>query len=179
MIILRNTVIYNSLRGVRFLFRMLRTSTMFILGCSPSYCSRVSSLFIPHEIYIYIFHVSSNMYKLWLLLCYLRVPFQLGSTPGFHVVHIPKGNLVLLCIIVFFWPLTFFSLPAAGLSSCSRFLWYARSPPRPLTQVWVLAKVRGTCSGGSKWQVRSARDSEHVEPSRPMKTHVHNSCGTF
>ena len=129
--------------------------------------------------YIYIFHVSSNMYKLWLLLCYLRVPFQLGSTPGFHVVHIPKGNLVLLCIIVFFWPLTFFSLPAAGLSSCSRFLWYARSPPRPLTQVWVLAKVRGTCSGGSKWQVRSARDSEHVEPSRPMKTHVHNSCGTF
>ena len=27
--------------------------------------------------------------------CYLRVPFhQLASPPGFHVAHIPKGNLV-------------------------------------------------------------------------------------
>ena len=41
-----------------------------------------------------IFHVSSNIYKLWLLLCYLRVPFQLASLPGFHVVHVQKGNLV-------------------------------------------------------------------------------------
>ena len=39
-------------------------------------------------------HVSSNINKLWLLLCYLRVPFhQLASPPGFHVTHIPKGNL--------------------------------------------------------------------------------------
>ena len=30
-------------------------------------------------------------HKLWL--CYLRVPFQLASPPGFHVSHIPKGNL--------------------------------------------------------------------------------------
>ena len=50
---------------------------------------------------------------------------------------------------------------------------HAGSPPGPLTQVWALAEVRGTCPGGSKWQVRSGRDSEHVEPSRPMQTHVH------
>ena len=73
----------------------------------------------------------------------------------------------------FFGPSAFFSLPAAGLS----FLvlsapWHAGSPPGPLTQVWALAEVRGTCSGGSKWHVRSGRHSEHVEPSRPMQTHV-------
>ena len=45
-------------------------------------------------------HVSSIVNKLWLLLCYLRVPFhQLASSPGFHVTHIPKGNLVICRII--------------------------------------------------------------------------------
>ena len=39
-------------------------------------------------------HVSPDINKLWLLLCYLRVPFQLASPPGFHVTHIPKGKLV-------------------------------------------------------------------------------------
>ena len=38
-------------------------------------------------------HVSPNISKLWLLLCFLRVPLQLASPPGFHVTHIPKGNL--------------------------------------------------------------------------------------
>ena len=38
-------------------------------------------------------------------LCYLRVPFhQLASPPGFHVTHIPKGNLVyVLNVCVFFF----------------------------------------------------------------------------
>ena len=48
-------------------------------------------------------HVSPNINKLWLILCYLRAPFQLASPSGFHVTHIPKGNLVLLCVTVFFW----------------------------------------------------------------------------
>ena len=39
--------------------------------------------------------------------------------------------------------------------------WHAGSPPGPLAQVWALAEVRGTCSGGSKWQVPTGRDSEH------------------
>ena len=65
-------------------------------------------------------HVSPNINKLWLLLYYLRVPFQLASPPGFHITHIPKGNLVYIIYInVFFWHFGIFSLPAAGLVSCS------------------------------------------------------------
>ena len=56
---------------------------------------------------------------------------------------------------------------------------HAESPPGPRPQVGSLAVVRGTFFGVSKWQVRSARGSEHVGPSRPMQTHVHNTCGTF
>ena len=49
-----------------------------------------------------IFHVSSNIYKLRLLLCCLRVLFhQLASPPGFNVAHIPKGNLVHIYKCVF------------------------------------------------------------------------------
>ena len=72
----------------------------------------------------------------------------------------------------FFYPSAFFSLPVAGRSSCSRAPWHAGSPPGPRAQVWALAEVRGTCSGDSKWQVPTGRDSEHVEPSRPLQTHV-------
>ena len=52
--------------------------------------------------------------------------------------------------------------------------WHTGSPSGPNTQVWAPAEVRGTCSGGWKWHVRSGRHSEHVEPSRPMQTRVHN-----
>ena len=38
--------------------------------------------------------------------------------------------------------------------------------------MWALVEVRGTCSGGSKSQITMGRHSEHVEPSRPMQTHV-------
>ena len=56
---------------------------------------------------------------------------------------------------------------------------HAGSPTGPRTQVWALAVVRGACSGGSKWKVRSARDSRSVGPSRPMQTHEHNTCSTI
>ena len=40
-------------------------------------------------------YVSSNINKLWLLLCYLRVPFHHSeSPPWFRVTHISKDNLV-------------------------------------------------------------------------------------
>ena len=118
-----------------------------------------------------IFHVSSNLYKLWLLLCYLRVPFQLASPPGFDVVHIPKGNLVHIYKCVF-WTFGFLFSSGRGSFLVLSAPWHAGSPPGPRTQVWALAEVRGTCCGGSKWHGRSGRDSEHVEPSRPLKTHV-------
>ena len=43
-----------------------------------------------------IFYVFSNM---WLLLCYLRAPIHQHASPlGFHVGHIPKGNIYIICI---------------------------------------------------------------------------------
>ena len=44
-------------------------------------------------------HVSYNVSS-DLSTCYLRVPFQLSSPPGFHVTHISKGNLVFMEVYV-------------------------------------------------------------------------------
>ena len=38
------------------------------------------------------YHVSPNINKLWLLLYYLRVLFQLASLPGFHFNTHPEGE---------------------------------------------------------------------------------------
>ena len=81
----------------------------------------------------------------------------------------------LFCITMYvcvFLALRYFSLPAEGLFSCSRLRGTQGARPDITVQVWALAEVRGTCSGGSKWQVPTGSDSEHVEPSRPMQTHV-------
>ena len=79
---------------------------------------------------------------------------------------------ILLRTIFFFCTSTFFSLPAAGLFSCSRLRGTHGARLNTTAQVWGLAEVRGTCSGGSKSQVTTGRHSEHVEPSRPLHTHV-------
>ena len=97
MIILRITNTNKRLRGLFFLFRMLRTSTIFILGCSPNNFSRVQPIFIHHEIYIPC--LLQHTYSVTKLLCDLRVPFQLASPPGFHVANIPKGNLVYILAV--------------------------------------------------------------------------------
>ena len=68
----------------------------------------------------------------------------------------------------FFCTSTFFALPAAGLFSCSRLRGTQGARPNTTAQVWALAEVRGTCSGGST----TGRHSEHVEPSTPVQTHV-------
>ena len=107
---------------------------------------------------------------------YLRVRFhQLASPPGFHVTHLLKGNLVYIYKNVFFSPFGIFFSPGRGSFLVLSAPWHTGSPPGPHTQVWVLAKVCGTSSGGSKWHVRSGRHSEHVGPSRPMQTHVHTT----
>ena len=72
----------------------------------------------------------------------------------------------------FFGTFAFFSLPAAGLFSCSRLRGTQGARRNTTAQVWALADVRGTCSGGSKSQVPTRRHSEHVGPSRPLQTHV-------
>ena len=66
----------------------------------------------------------------------------------------------------FFGTSAFFSLLAAGIFSLSA-PWHAGSPAGYHGASLALAEVRGTCSGGSKWQVPTGSDSEHVEPSRP------------
>ena len=123
-------------------------------------------------------HVSPNVNKLWLLLlCYLRVRFQLASPPGFHFNTSRRGTLN-TCINVFFSPFgTFFSSGRGSFLVLSD-PWHTGSPPELNTQVLAPAEVRGTCSGGSKWLVRSGRHSEHVEPSTPIQTHVHNTLLT-
>ena len=64
-------------------------------------------------------HVSPNINKLWLLLL-PACPFQLVSPPGFHFNTSRRGTLYIPGIyFVFFSPYGIFSLPAAGLSSCS------------------------------------------------------------
>ena len=65
-----------------------------------------------------------------------------------------------------------FSLPAASLFSRSWLRGTQGARPNTTVQVWALAEVRGTCSRGSKSQVTTGRHSEHVEPSRPVQTHV-------
>ena len=78
-------------------------------------------------IYIYMFkvnnsksccfldHVSANINKLWLVLCYLRVSFhQLASPPGFNVSHNLKGNLVYIYMNVFFLPFGIFFSSGRG-----------------------------------------------------------------
>ena len=72
----------------------------------------------------------------------------------------------------FFCTSFFFSLPAAGLFSCSLLRDTQEVRPNTTAQVWTLAEVRGTCSGGSKSHVTTGRHSEHIEPFRPMQTHV-------
>ena len=112
-------------------------------------------------------HVSSNVNKLWLLLCYLLVPFHLASPPDFTLAHIPKGNLVNTFIHVFIWPFGIFFCTGRGSFLVLSGPWHTGSLPESHTQDWAQAEVRGTCSGGSKWHVHSGRRSEHVEPSRP------------
>ena len=92
-------------------------------------------------------------------------------TPGISRQHIPRGTLN-IHINVFFSLFGIFFSSSRGSFLVLLAPWHAGSPPGPRTQVWAPAEVRGTCSGGSKWQVRSGRDSEHVEPSRCMQTHV-------
>ena len=79
---------------------------------------------------------------------------------------------ILLRTIFFFCTSTFFSLPAAGLFSCSRLRGTHGARPNTTAQVWALVEVRSTCSVGSKSQISTGRHSEHVEPLRPMQTHL-------
>ena len=91
-----------SLWGLRFLFRMLRPITIFILDFSPTVVRAFNRFLFSWEVNTMFPPTSYQvLWKLWLLLCYLRVPFrQLASPPGFRFAHILKGNLVYTYISV-------------------------------------------------------------------------------
>ena len=48
---------------------------------------------IQEELSCFCCHVSPSINKLWVLLCYLRVPFQHSSPPGFLFNTHPDGEL--------------------------------------------------------------------------------------
>ena len=69
----------------------------------------------------------------------------------------------------------FFSSGRGSFLSCSRLRGTQGARPNTTAQVWALAEVRGTCSGGLKSRKlasTTARHSEHVQISRPMQTHA-------
>ena len=75
----------------------------------------------------------------------------------------------------FFGASAFSSLLATGILSClscSRPRGTQGARPSTTAQVWDLAEVRSTCSGGSESLATMGKHSEHVEPSTPMQTHV-------
>ena len=80
--------------------------------------------------------------------------FNLRHPWDFTLTHVPKGNLVNIYIWKsFFGPSEFFSLPAPGLSSCSRLCGTqgARSDPKRNFERWPLsvARAAGVESGTS------------------------------
>ena len=118
-----------------------------------------------------IFHVSSNIKRLPLLLCYLPVPFhQLASPPRFHFAHISRGNLIhtYKCILL---PFGIYFSSGHGSFLVLSPPWLAGSPRTPHASL-ARAEVRGTCSAGLKSHVPPGRHSEHLEPSKSLQTQV-------
>ena len=79
---------------------------------------------------------------------------------------------IYIYINVFFWLFGIFFCSGRGSFLVLSALWHAGSPPGHHGASLALTEVRGTCSGGSKWQVPTGSVSEHVEPSGPMQTSV-------
>ena len=87
--------------------------------------------------------------------------------------HSPRGA----CRnVLFFAHRQFYFPPVADRLSCSRLWSTPGGRPYSTAQVWALAEVRVTCSGGSKsrenWQVTTGGNSEHVKTYRRIITHV-------
>ena len=87
------------------------------------------------------------------------------------ITSFPKGSIY-ICVV--FAHRQFFFPPVADRLSCSRLWSTPGGRPYSTAQVWALAEVRVTCSGGSKsrenWQATTGGHSEHVKTY--IKTHV-------
>ena len=100
--------------------------------------------------------------------------FNLRHPRDFTLTHIPKRNLVRIYIYMcFFHPSAFFSLPAAGLSSCSRLRGTQGARPDPIRKFGPpprsVARALGVESGTS---ARGGIPStySHPGPFKPRRT---------
>ena len=75
--------------------------------------------------------------------------FNLRYPRDFSRTH-PEGEpCTYVYVNVFFFALRHLFSSGCGFFLVLSALWYAGSPPEPRAQVWALAEVCGTCSGGS------------------------------
>ena len=141
------------------------------LGLFTKLLSRVSSLFVPHERYIPCFlQPTSRDYccvTFVSIFINLRHPWDFTSHPsrrGTLYYYVRSINVFFCTSALFLFRPWVFS---RALCSVAR-----REPAR--TPHASLGPGRGPrhVLWGSKWQVPSGRDSEHVEPSRPLQTHI-------
>ena len=85
---------------------------------------------------------------------------------------IPIGNLVLLCMNVFFLHMAFFFSSGHGSFLVLSAAGHAGSTPENHGASVGPGRGPWRVRWGFKSQVTTGRHSEHVEPSRPMQTHV-------
>ena len=112
-----------------------------------------------------------------------QLSVYLGSSASHELIF--RHDIATAVVVIYYYEqMCFFGTSAFSFFPADSFLvllapWQAGSPPGPRAQFWALAEVRGTCSGGLRWQVPSGRDSRHVDPTRPMQTHVHTVMPTI
>ena len=95
-------------------------------------------------------------------LCNSRHPRDLTFTTS------GRGTLHYYVEMRFFCTSAFFSLPAGGLSSCSRLRGTQGARPKSTAQVWTLVEVCGTCSGGSKSRKLASNHGEAFRAHRAL-----------
>ena len=98
-------------------------------------------------------------------------PFSTCVTPGISLQQTSGMKTLYICINGLFRPLGIFSLPAAGLPSCSRLRGTQGARPDPACTFGPWPRSVAP-AGGSKSHIPTGRHSEHVGPSRPLQTHV-------
>ena len=74
-----------------------------------------------------------------------------------------------------FFHMGIFSLPTAGLFSCSWLRGTQGACPHTTAQVWGLAEVRGTCSGDSKSPKLATNHGEAFQARRAIQAHANPS----
>ena len=97
-------------------------------------------------------HVSPNINKLWLLPCYLRVPFQLASPPGFTQNTSRRGTLYIILFVREF------------LSSLPCYQSTTETEKCKLGQTAHQHTAHSSCSSTQLLQQHTARQNPNAQP---------------